>query len=207
MSFKFLIVLDRDEINQKTLDSITDPEVKERIMLLPVREIENLYLSPDLIIGFLNKQFPDQKSKAEWNEIINNAIEQVISKGLVDRAIRKSFLDKIPFNFKINHKNEMMSLNCENIEWLNKFYSYFQDKYWIESFKKDEYDRLFKEQESHYQNIDKQEKWKKFEGKEVRTLFFQKLKEAFNLMRSSEGISLSAINKKSKEKPISSFNA
>ena len=150
-------------------------------MLLSVREIENFYLNPTLIMKFLEEHSSIQLSKPELKECIIKTIEQVISKNLIKKLIRKSFLDKIPLPSYYNDKNKLMSINGNDEEWLNYFYEFFQDKYRIESFNKDIYKQLFKEQKTYYENIDKHEKWKVFPGKKIRPLILKKLEEHFKI--------------------------
>ncbi|KKM58412.1 hypothetical protein LCGC14_1549390 [marine sediment metagenome] len=181
MGFKFLIILDHDERNQKILETITDPEVMKHILLLPVREIENLYLNPNLIIDFIGERSSKKRSKPQLEECIIEIIDNVITKNLVTKLIRKSFLDKVPFPFHYNDKYKILSVNKNDDDWLNNFYTYFQSKYWIEGFNKDNYKKLFEESKFYYENINNHEKWKIFPGKEIRPLIIKELEETFKI--------------------------
>jgi len=70
-----------------------------------------------------------------------------------------------------------MNTDCDNEEWLELFYGYFQSKYWIENFNKDKYEKLFNETTIFYKRIDEHKKWKIFPGKKIRPLLLEKLKE------------------------------
>ena len=125
----------------------------------------------------LSKEF----SESELKGIITKSIDQIISISLIDIVIRKSFLDKIPFQFHYRDKNELMDTECDNAEWLDNFYGYFQSKYWIENFRTENYKELFEKTDKFYKSIDKQEKWKVFPGKIIRPLLFEKLKEKLEI--------------------------
>ncbi|TKJ18349.1 MAG: hypothetical protein CEE42_16555 [Promethearchaeota archaeon Loki_b31] len=181
LGFKFLIILDRDEGNQKILDTLPDDALKDNILLLPVREIENLYINPELITSFLIEYLSIDHAESKLKGIIIESIDQIISMSLIDRVIRKSFLDKIPFQFHYRDKDELMNIECDNDEWLDNFYSYFQSKFWIKNFKTENYGKLFEETKNFYQSVDKQKKWKIFPGKNIRPLLFEKLKETLKI--------------------------
>jgi len=181
MGFKFLIILDRDEGNYKILESITSSEIKNHILLLPVREIENFYLNPELLKKFIEEYSLTQISKSTLEDYITESIEQTISKSLVDEVIRKSFLDKIPFPFYYYDKREILNFTGNNDDWLNYFYDYFQKKFWIESFKKENFTELFEERKNYYESIDKYEKWRFFPGKKIRPLIIEKLRRKFKI--------------------------
>lgn len=197
MGFKFLIVLDYDERNQKILETITDPEVTKHILLLPVREIENLYLNPKLIIDFIEEHSSKKGSKSQLEECIIEIINNVITKDLIKKLIRKSFLDKVPFPFHYNDKNKILSVNKNDDDWLYNFYTYFQSKYWIEGFNKDNYNKLFEERKFYYENIVKHDKWKIFPGKEIRPLIIKELEEQFKI-----SIPLEKLEDKMKDNPL-----
>ena len=181
MGFKFLIILDKDEGNQKIIDSIPDDEIKENILLLPVREIENLYINPDLIIETTkivsNKLINEKDLRKNISEITKN----VISKDHIDNIIRKSFLDKIPFSISFRDIKEILDYEGDNTDWLDHFFIYFQNKYWINDYNKEKFNQLLEERIDYYQNISEKEKWKIFPGKKIRPLILEKLKDQFDI--------------------------
>ena len=197
MGFKFLIILDFDERNQKILDTISDPEVKKHILLLPVREIENLYLNPKLIKDFIEEHSPKKGSEYQLEESIFEIINNVITKDLTTKIIRKSFLDKIPFPYHYDDRNKILSLSKNDDDWLNDFFTHFQTKYWIEGFNKDNYKNLFEERKSYYKNIDKHDIWKIIPGKEIRPLIIKELENKFKI-----SIPLEKLEDKMKDNPF-----
>ncbi|MHA1335154.1 MAG: ATP-dependent nuclease, partial [Promethearchaeota archaeon] len=56
--FRFLFILDKDRGNETFYERIEDPEVKriikERTIILPVYEIENLFIQPVLLLSYLD---------------------------------------------------------------------------------------------------------------------------------------------------------
>ena len=138
------------------------------------------YINPKLVTKFLKKELLVQISESELEQEIILLIDQLISKELSNSMIRKSFLDEIPFFFHYKDKDELMNIECDNVLWLEEFFNYYMSKYWIENFKKENFEILFAEKKKFYNNIDDKEKWKYFPGKKLRSLFFEALREKFD---------------------------
>lgn len=172
--FKFRIILDKDEGNKKTYNDIKDPIVKEHIILLPVREVENLYLNPRILKTYLKKyhleDFEDEKIK----DFIKDMLSKAITKEMLWTSKIKSFIDGIKFRFSREEIEQMIKITSEE-EFLEYLDTLIQKKYNIKGINKEFYLRKLKEIIT---KIDSEkEKWKIVEGKKLRNSILQEMKE------------------------------
>ncbi len=178
--FKFRIILDNDEGNQKNLEDIKDPNVKEHILLLPVREVENLYINPELFKTYLNLSH----KKVFEGENIKDFIEEMLSEAITTEMLWdckvKTLIDRIKFRFSREEIEEMLRLTSED-ELLDGLDALLKEKYQIIGIDKEYYSAKFKEIES---QIDAEKhKWKIVEGKRLR-------KKLSQVIKSKKGITL-----------------
>ncbi len=171
--FKFRIILDKDEGNRKTYDDIQDQAVKDHIVLLPVREIENLYLNPELIEKYLRKYHKEDFKSENISIYIKDMLSEGITKEMLWVCKVKTLIDGIKFRFSRKEIKEMTKKTSveEFIEALNKL---IQQNYHINGIDKEYFLMIFKEIEI---KIDtEEEKWKIVEGKKLRKSISQILK-------------------------------
>jgi len=111
--FKFRIILDKDEGNKKTYDDIKDPIVKEHIILLPVREVENLYLNPRILEIYLKKYHLKHFEDENIEDFINDMLSTAITEEMLWTCKIKSFIDGIKFRFSREEIEHMIKLTSE----------------------------------------------------------------------------------------------
>ena len=171
--FKFRIVLDRDEGNQKTYEDIKDPLVKEHILLLPVREIENLYLNPGLFEIYLIEYHKEDFESENVADFIENVLTEAITEEMLWNCQVKTFMDGIKFRFSRKEIKKMMKLTSVD-ELLETLDALVQQKYYINGIDKEYYLMRFREIEAKINS--EKEKWKIVDGKKLRNSISQELK-------------------------------
>ena len=183
--FKFRIVLDRDEGNKKIYEDIKDPVVKEHILLLPVREIENLYLNPELFETYLKKYHKLYFKREKVTDFIKDILSRAITKEMLWNCKVKTFIDGIKFRFSREELKQMIKLTTPE-ELLDFLDVLIQQKYNINGIVKEYYRNKFKEIEAKIDS--EEEKWKIVEGKKLRKSISQELKNKRNITINFEKI-------------------
>jgi len=171
--FKFRIILDRDEGNQKTYEDIKNPLVKEHILLLPVREIENLYLNPELFEIYLIEHHKEDFESENVADFIENVLTEAITEEMLWNCQVKTFMDGIKFRFSREEIKKIIKLTSVD-ELLDALDALVQQKYHINGIEKEYYLIKFKEIETKINS--EKEKWKIVDGKKLRNSISQELK-------------------------------
>jgi len=171
--FKFRIILDKDEGNQNPYEDIKNPLVKEHIVLLPVREIENLYLNPKLFENYLITYHKEDFENEKVSNFIENLLSGAITEEMLWNCQVKTLIDGIKFRFSREEIQHLMKLNSVD-ELLDALNALLQKKYHITGIDKEYYLLIFKEIEAKINS--ENQKWKIVEGKKLRNAITQELK-------------------------------
>lgn len=90
----WLVVLDRDEGNQQVLGRLSQAQ-RARVTLLPVRELENLFLNPALLGRYFAARAPERYTAGEpLVQEIRRAIEDLVTDALCRETTTKLFFDR-----------------------------------------------------------------------------------------------------------------
>ncbi|MFW9873695.1 MAG: leucine-rich repeat domain-containing protein [Candidatus Thorarchaeota archaeon] len=172
--FKFRIILDNDEGNQRIYEDISDPKVKEHIVLLPVREIENLYLNPLLFEKYLKIYHEKNFEGENITEFITVILTEAISEEMIWNCKIKSLINEIKFRFSKEEIKKLLKSSTSE-ELLDKLDSLIQQKYQVNGIDKQYYKAKFIEISNKIDN--EEEKWKIIDGKKLRATVLKKIKD------------------------------
>ncbi len=126
-NFKYFFLLDRDEGNQRIIQSVQDdPDFDEDIMnhfkLLEVREIENFLISPEIIKIVIMKNLPNATNE-DYSQIQQELFDLIQSNPLYALEITfKKFLDEDSIRISFNERNNLLdkpSLEAFKEEYTN----------------------------------------------------------------------------------------
>ncbi|MBD3215291.1 MAG: AAA family ATPase, partial [Candidatus Lokiarchaeota archaeon] len=163
--FRFRVILDKDEGNLKIYNSIRDPVIRNHILLLPVREIENLYVNPDILKEYLEKNHIDLFSGGELEVFIEEIHSDAVNDELLWESKIKTFIDRVKFRFSQEEKKELISTSSME-EFLNLFEDLISEKYFVSGIIRDKYETKF--QEVNEEINSEEDKWKILDGKKIR---------------------------------------
>ncbi|HME50918.1 MAG TPA: AAA family ATPase [Candidatus Lokiarchaeia archaeon] len=161
--FKFLIILDRDEGNQKIQSELPD-EIKNNLMLLPVREYENFLLNPRVLSNYLKMHHEEAFIIGEIDEYVKNLIDKSITEDIKREAIIKAFLDKQPIKLA-NKERDTLIADYGLEDWPSIFINNNLEKFWVKDFDEEKFQAVFKESEIKVNSYLNEENWKHFPGK------------------------------------------
>lgn len=189
-NFKFLIILDNDEGNQK-IKSQLEKIVQDFIILLPVREIENLYINPEI----LQQMVYQSSNQTELEDIaisIKSIIKQSVNEDLKWEKEVKFFFEDFPnlFNQKEkkkisgSYKVESGEYNSDNqiSAFLNSVENLLEEKYKLR-FNKSYYLSKFDGYKKKIEGIIADgEEWRFFSGKALKHNIISQLKQKFGFI-------------------------
>lgn len=187
--FKFLVLLDKDEGNKKLIDEIKDEDLKSKIQLLPVREIENFYLNPSILTKFLENKYSEYFQKETIKDFIEKSFNLDIQNDLVKEIIIKSFLERqylhIPWYtrneiyLKLKIKlNEKENFSLEEIKSIiiGNFTSFVIERFKISNIQINEYNNILEIVLHDLLTNLKRNGWKYLPGKKLLKYLREKLK-------------------------------
>jgi predicted ATPase len=187
--FKFLIILDNDEGNREIINNKAK-EIRDKILLLPVREIENLYLNPEILLELIKSSNYSTETEPTL-EIITQIIKSAIDEKLILEKKLKFFFEDFPKVFSEKEKSEFTKNFIKNNEegiiteedrintFLDKIEEFTTTKCHI-TVDKQYYTERFN---SYYKEIKEiisnGEEWKHFPGKELKHRIFSECASKF----------------------------
>ncbi|MHA1230945.1 MAG: AAA family ATPase, partial [Candidatus Helarchaeota archaeon] len=145
--FRFLFILDKDRGNETFYERIEDPEVKriikERTIILPVYEIENLFIQPVLLLSYLDdiSRAKLDKSAFEFLKDIIKDIFQELGENNTEYLLKK-------INDKIFPR-----LKDDQINLILKYTPEYEDLDELIDFWHGEYEKKITEMLDYYDNI------------------------------------------------------
>ena len=178
--FKFRIILDNDEGNLKNLGDIKNPSVREHILFLPVREVENLYTNPELFKTYLNLSHKEVFERENIKDFIEEMLSEAITTEMLWDCKVKTLIDRIKFRFSREEIEGMLNLTSEE-ELINALDSILKEKYQIIGINTEYYSTKLREIESKI--AAEEHKWKIVDGKRLR-------KNLAQVIKSKKGITL-----------------
>ncbi|UYP48561.1 hypothetical protein NEF87_004846 [Candidatus Lokiarchaeum ossiferum] len=191
-NFKFLIILDNDEGNTEILKNRA-VEIQEKILLLPVREIENLYLNPEILLEMI-KSSSNPLVIEPTLELIKQIIKSAVDEQMIRKKQIKFFFNEFPKVFSEKDKKKISKTFVENKEGetrsqetrVDSFLKTIED--FITKHKHISLDKQFyKERFATYAKeieliIKKGEEWKEFPGKELKLRVFAECSKKFGFI-------------------------
>ncbi len=164
--FRVLCILDRDEGNTKKIESLPE-DMRKIIRRLPVREMENFYLDPEVLVQYLSTQYASyysvESAKAKINEVLTSAFSDDVK--WVSSV--KQFFDQY-YRFITKKEREPFLQMCDLNVWLEKLNVFLKGRLHSVNmdieFLKQQFSQIRTDIASKYQS----EGWKVCPGKEIR---------------------------------------
>lgn len=174
---RFLIILDKDEGNKNFYENL--PKVIRRnTKLLPVREIENFYLDPNLLCNFLKEYTHIDSSKRKVRNLLLKSIDDEV----MNETIMKYFFEQQPIFFNKWQKEHIIDQVKELNQFIEVFLNFYQDHYNIQNFHENYYNELFQKVRKEVISMKKsKDNWKFFPGKKVRTNLIKLLRKDYDI--------------------------
>ncbi|MHA1285310.1 MAG: AAA family ATPase [Promethearchaeota archaeon] len=145
---KFLFILDRDRGNEEFYERIKDPEIKkiikERTIVLPFYEIENLFIQPVLLLHYLYHKLRRKQLNKEAFTFLKDTIKGIFQK--LGEKNTEYLLKKINDEIFPRLRQEEIDLILKNSQKYDNFEELFN--FWYQ-----EYEKQINNMLDYYDNI------------------------------------------------------
>ncbi len=166
---KFLVVLDRDEGNQGPIKKIPE-ELQKFVLRLPVREVENFFLGPDILAEFLSTHYNERFTEiTAAKKYIEQGLAAAINENIKWETKVKAFFDQYFSSISQKEREEFLTPKKRE-DWFTELFAFLKERNHCKELDEVFFKGAFEKIEQDINQKYASEPWKVCPGKKVRKI-------------------------------------